>query len=78
MIENDKSRTDYNYRAYLSWYLTATRTKLKGQWIGVNYTDIRSSDDEDTSYDLATQEGMVVEAAPILDRVVWSPNTTIM
>jgi hypothetical protein len=78
VIENDQLHTDYNFRAYLSWYLVATRTKLKGQWTGADYADIQSLDDEDTSNDLATQEGMVVEAAPILDRVVWSPNTTIM
>jgi hypothetical protein len=69
---------DYNFRAYLSWYLAATWIKLKGLWTGADYADIQSSDDEDTSYNLATQEGMVVEAAPILNRVVWSPNTTIL
>ena len=61
-----------NFRAYLSWYTHATRTKLKGQWTQVDYTDIESSDDEDTSYDLATRAETQVEAAPKLDRVVMS------
>jgi hypothetical protein len=78
VIENDQPHTDYNFRMYLSWYLAVIRTKLKGQWTGADYADIQSSDDEDTSYDLATREGTVVEATPILDRMVWSPNTTIL
>jgi hypothetical protein len=40
--------------------------------------DIQSSDNEDTLYDLATREGTVVEAAPILDQVVWSPKITFV
>lgn len=47
----------------------ATRAKLKGQWTEADYGDIQSLDDEDTSYDLATRSGTLVEAAPILDRV---------
>jgi hypothetical protein len=78
VIENDQPHTDYNFRAYISWYLAVTLTKLKGQWIGADYADVQSLNDEDTSYDLATREGMVVEAVPILNRVVWSPNTTIL
>jgi hypothetical protein len=78
VIENDQPHTDYNFHAYLSWYLAATRTKLKGQWTVADFADIQSSDDEDTSYDLVIREGTVVEAAPTLDQVVWSPNTIIM
>jgi hypothetical protein len=36
---------------------------------------IESSDDEDTSYDLATRAGTQVDSAPILDQVVmWTLN----
>jgi len=64
---NDQPHTNNNFRAYLSWYTRATRTKLKGQWTQADYTDIKSSDDEDTLYDLAMRVGTQVEAAPILD-----------
>ena len=40
------------------------------QWIEDDYTDIESSDDEDTSYDQSTRVGRQVEAGSILDRVV--------
>jgi len=70
IILTDEPHTNYNFRVYLSWYLGATRAKLKGQWTEADYGDIQSSDDEDTSYDLATRSGTLVEAAPILDRVV--------
>lgn len=68
--DNDQPHTNNNFRQYLSWYLGVTRTKLKKQWTPADYADIESSDDEDTSYDLATREGTLVKAAPILDRVV--------
>jgi len=45
---------------------------VKGQWTHADYADIKSSDDEDTSYDLAMRVGTQVEAAPILDLVVIS------
>ena len=64
---NDQPHTNNNFRAYLSWYTCAARTKVKGQWTHADYADIKSSDDEDTSYDLATRAGTQVEAAPILD-----------
>ena len=67
---NDQPHTNNNFRAYLSWYTRATRTKLKGQWTQADYADIESSDDEDTPYDLAARAGTQVEVAPILDRVV--------
>ena len=70
LYENDRLHTNYNFRAYLSWYRGVTRTRLKTQWTQADYTDIESSDDEDTSYDLATRQGTCVEAAPVLDRVV--------
>lgn len=66
---NEHPHTNYNFRAYLSWYLGVTRTKLKVQWTQADYADMESSGDEDTSYDLATRGGTLVEAAPILDRV---------
>jgi hypothetical protein len=52
--------------------------QIEGPMTGADYADIQSSNDEDMSYDLVTWEGTVVEATPILDRVVWSPNTTIL
>ena len=70
IILNEDSHSNENFRAYLGWYLGATRAKLKGQWTQADYGDVQSSEDEDTSYDLVTTGGMVVEAAPILDRVV--------
>jgi hypothetical protein len=35
-----------------------------------DYVNIKSSDGEDTSYDLTNHQGIQVEAASILDRVV--------
>jgi hypothetical protein len=64
VIENDQPHMDYNFCVYLLWYLVATRTKLKGQWAGANYVNIQSSDDDDTSYDLATWEGTVARLHP--------------
>jgi len=69
---NDQPHMNNNFRAYLSWYTRAIRTKLKGQWTQADYADIESSDDEDTSYDLATRAGTQVEVAPILNQVVMS------
>ena len=74
----DEPHTNYNFRAYLSWYLGATRAKLKGQWTEADYGDIQSLDDEDTSYDLATRSGTLVEAAPILDRVVCIKTINVL
>ena len=75
LYENEQPHTNENFRAYLSWYGRATRTKLKVQWTQIDYADIESSDDEQTSYDLATRAGTQVEPAPILDRVVMSTIT---
>ena len=75
LYENDRPHTNENFRAYLSWYIRATRTKLKVQWTQTDYADIESSDDEQMSYDLATRAGTQVEPAPILDRVVMSTIT---
>ncbi|XP_066323227.1 uncharacterized protein, partial [Miscanthus floridulus] len=69
LYKNDQPHMNANFRAYLAWYRRATRTKLKVQWTQADYADIESSDDEYTSYDLATRAGTQVEAAPILDRV---------
>jgi len=70
LYENDVPHSNYNFRAYLSWYHGATRTRLKTQWTEADYADTDSSNDEDTSYDIAAREGTLVEAAPVLDRVV--------
>ena len=70
LYENDQPHTNYNFRAYLSWYVGVTRSRLKVQWTQADYADIESSDDEDTSYDLTMRQGMQMEFAPILDRVV--------
>ena len=78
IILSDELHTNYNFRAYLSWYLGATRAKLKGQWTQADYGDIQSSDDEDTLYDLATRSGTLVEATPILDRVVRIKTVNVL
>ena len=75
LYENDRRHTNENFRAYLYWYRRATRTKLKVQWTHTDYADIESSDDGQTSYDLATRAGTQVEPTPILDRVVMSTIT---
>jgi len=75
LYENDLPHTNENFRAYLSWYNRATRTKLKVQWTQTDYADIESSSGEQTSYDLATRAGTQVEPTPILDRVVMSTIT---
>jgi hypothetical protein len=75
LYDNEEAHTNENFRAYLNWYRGATRTKLKLQWTQADYADIETSDDEETSYDLATREGTQVESAPILDRVVMSAIT---
>jgi len=67
---NDVPHSNYNFRAYLSWYCGATQTRLKTQWTEADYADIDSSDDEDTAYDIAAREGTLVEAALVLDRVL--------
>jgi hypothetical protein len=38
-----------NFRAYLTWYHTATRYRLRQRWTKDDYTDIASSDDENTT-----------------------------
>ncbi|XP_021315899.1 uncharacterized protein LOC110435007 isoform X1 [Sorghum bicolor] len=78
IYENDEPHTNDNFRAYLTWYRGATRTKLKVQWTQADYADITSSDEEQTSYDLATREGTQVECAPILDRVGNSLNKSVV
>jgi hypothetical protein len=61
-----------NFRAYLTWYHTATRYRLRQRWTQDDYADIASSDDENTTYDVRGREGQAVELGPILDRVVCS------
>ena len=78
IILEEDSHSNENFRTYLGWYLSATRPKLKGQWTQADYGDIQSSDDEDTSYDLATRSGTLVEAAPILDRVVRIKTVNVL
>jgi hypothetical protein len=64
-----------NFRAYLTWYHTANRYKLHQKWTQDDYTDIASSDDENTTYDIRGREGRAVELGLILDRVVSSLQT---
>jgi hypothetical protein len=69
---NDQPHTNYHFRRYLIWYAGATRCKLKGQSTAADYAEQESSDDGDTSFDIAARLGSQIEAAPILDRVVPS------
>ena len=46
------------------------RCRMRVLWIEDDYTNIESSDDEDTAYDQSTRARRQVEAGPILDRVV--------
>ena len=71
-LHNDQPHMNYHFRRYLIWYAGVTRCKLKGQWIAADYAEQESSDDEDTSFDIAARLGSQIEAAPILDRVVRS------
>ena len=75
LYENEQPHTNYNFRAYLTWYLGVTRTRLKIQWTQADYAYLESSEDEDTSYDLAARQGTLIEAAPVLDRVVHVLST---
>jgi hypothetical protein len=68
--DNDEPHTNSEYRWYQGWYHRATRPRLRLQWSQADYTDIESSEDEDTTYDRTTRVGRRVEAEPILDRVV--------
>jgi hypothetical protein len=70
--DNNEPHTNYHFRMYLTWYAGATRCKLKGQWTAADYAEQESSDDEDTSFDIAARLGSQIEAALILDRVVPS------
>ncbi|TVU25366.1 hypothetical protein EJB05_27860, partial [Eragrostis curvula] len=50
------------------------RSKQKKAWTDRDYSDMESSDDENTPYDIATRQGTVVEIGPVLDRVgrdIW-------
>jgi hypothetical protein len=69
---NDQSHTNYHFCRYLTWYVVVTRCKLKGQWTATYYAEQESSDDEDTSFDIAARLGSQIEAAPILDIIVPS------
>jgi hypothetical protein len=69
---NDQPHTNYHFQRYLIWYAGVTRCKLKGQWIAADYVEQESSNDEDTSFDIAARLGSQIEAAPILDKVVPS------
>ena len=70
MDENNEPHTNREFRRYQAWYQCATRCRLRVQWTEDDYTNIESSDDEDTTYDQSTRVGRQVEAGPILDRVV--------
>jgi hypothetical protein len=66
------SQNNANFRAYLTWYHTTTRYRLRQRWTHDDYTDIASSDDENSTYDVRGREGRAVQLGPILDRVVGS------
>jgi hypothetical protein len=51
------SRTRTEYKRYQAWYHQATRPRLMLQWTHDDYTDIESSEDEDTAYDHSTHVG---------------------
>ena len=68
--DNEDPPDNNDYRRYQAWYQGVTRTKVRGQWANIDYSDIDSSDDEETAYDQSTIVGRQVEATPILDRVV--------
>jgi hypothetical protein len=68
--DNDEPHTNREYRRYQAWYHQATRPRLRLQWSHDDYTDIESSEDEDTAYDHSTHVGHQVGAGPILDKVV--------
>jgi hypothetical protein len=61
---------DRAFKAYLGWYHRATHIKLRQRWTDDDYADGGFSDDDNTIYDMCTQEGSHVELGPILDRVV--------
>jgi hypothetical protein len=62
--------SDRAYRTYLGWYQRATRIKLRQCWTDDDYTGDGTSNNEDTVYDMRTQEGSHVEQGPVLNRVV--------
>ena len=68
--DNNKPHMNHEFRRYQAWYQRSTRCRLRLQWTETDYADIKSSDDEDTTYDQSTRVGRQVEAGPILDRVV--------
>ena len=70
MDENNEPHMNHEFRRYQAWYQPATRCKLRVQWTEDDYTDIKSSDDKDTTYDQSTHAERQVEAGPILDSVV--------
>ena len=70
MDENNEPHTNHEFRRYQAWYQRSTQCRLRLQWTEIDYADIESSDDEDTTYDQSTRAGRQVEAGPILDRVV--------
>jgi hypothetical protein len=69
MQDNNDDNEELHDQRLQAWYQGATRTKLRSQWINVDYTNIDLSDDEDTTYDQSTRVSRQVETAPILDRV---------
>ncbi|CAN6174337.1 unnamed protein product [Urochloa humidicola] len=77
VLDPPEPHTNANFRAYLAWYHSATRYKLRQRWTGVDYADIASSDDDNTAYDRACREGTVVELAPILDRAGTSIRDSV-
>jgi hypothetical protein len=67
--------TDLAFREYLAWYQRVMWIKLHQRWTDDDYTDVGSSADEDTPYDMRTWEGSHVELGPVLDHVVCFVST---
>ena len=76
--DNNEPHMNREFRPYQAWYQRSTRCRLRLQWTETDYTDIESSDDEDTTYDQSTRAGRQVEAGPILDRVVSQSSYFVM
>jgi hypothetical protein len=61
---------DSAFREYLEWFQSVTRTKLRQRWTDVDYAEIGSLDDDNSTYDTHTHVGSHVQLALVLDHVV--------
>jgi hypothetical protein len=60
---------DATFKEYLDWFQSVTRTKLCQRWTDVDYVEIASSNDGNTTYNTQPRMGSHV-LAPVLDHVV--------